>query len=137
MRRPLLCLDFEGTLISNGISQIPRPGLHDFLIEASHLFDLAIYTSVSQGRATAIQKLLVSEGAAPAWFADLDVIRPVGTLKPKSACNRGDAYLLDDQHEVIAPGENEWWIPIPEFLPPYPEDDRTLEETLARIKELT
>ena len=91
---------------------------------------------MKQERASAIQKLLVSEGAAPTWFADLDVIQPVGTLKPKSACKRIDAYLLDDQPDVIAPGEDEWWIPIPEFLPPYLEDDRALAVTLTRIKEL-
>jgi hypothetical protein len=50
------------------------------------LFDLVLYTSVSKERAGAIQQLLVDEKAVPHWFADLKVIRPTGTLKPKSAC---------------------------------------------------
>lgn len=31
MRPTVLALDLEGTLISNAMSQIPRPGLHAFL----------------------------------------------------------------------------------------------------------
>ena len=70
------------------------------------------------------------------WFSDLDVIRPAGTLKPKSACGREDAFLLDDQEGVIVPGEEEWWIQIPEYLPPYSDEDKALTDTLARLKEL-
>jgi hypothetical protein len=34
MKPTILALDLEGTLISNAISQIPRPGLHCFLEDA-------------------------------------------------------------------------------------------------------
>ena len=30
MRPSILALDLEGTLISNAVSQIPRPGLYNF-----------------------------------------------------------------------------------------------------------
>lgn len=106
--RMLLCLDLEGTLISNAISQIPCPNLYQFLQQAAEICDLMIYTSVSEERANAIQRLLCSEGAAPAWFKDLQVERPTGTLKPKAACGRSEALLLDNQPSVIAPGENSW-----------------------------
>ena len=135
-KKPLLCLDLEGTLISNAISQIPRPGLHDFLEEVALLCDLVLYTSVSAGRTRAIQQLLVEEKSVPCWFAGLDTIRPVGTIKYQSACGRSDAYLLDDQGGVIAPGERKWWIPIKEYLPPYSRDDRGLVDALDRIRKL-
>lgn len=134
--RMLLCLDLEGTLISNAVSQIPRPNLHQFLQQAAEICDLMIYTSVSEKRVNAIQQLLCSEGTAPAWFKDLQVVRPTGTIKPKAACGRSEALLLDDQPSVIAPGENSWWIPIPEYLPPYPDDDKELLDALNRLKEL-
>lgn len=132
--RPLLCLDLEGTLISNAVSQIPRPELYRFLERVSVWCDLMIYTSVSQDRVTSIQKLMVAEGEAPPWFQFLPVICTSGTLKPKSACRREDAYLLDDQSRVIVPGEEGWWISIPEYLPPYDDDDRALSQALDRIK---
>ena len=134
--KPLLCLDLEGTLISNAVSQIPRPGLYTFLEHAAELCDLVIYTSVSEVQTRAIQKLFVAEKLVPSWFEDLDVLRPVQTQKPKSACGRSDAFILDDQECVIIPGEKSWWIRIPEFLPPYPEDDRALSDTIALLKKL-
>jgi hypothetical protein len=134
--KPLLCLDLEGTLISNAVSQIPRPKLHAFLEEVHDLCDLVIYTSVSEERTRAIQKLLVSEGKVPAWFQNLDVIRPTETLKPKSATGRDDAYLLDDQPDVVVPGEEAWWIAIDEYLPPYSDDDQALDDALDKIRTL-
>lgn len=134
--KPLLCLDLEGTLLSNAVSQIPRPGLYSFLEHAAELCDLAIYTSVSEERTRAIQKLFVFEHSAPFWFEDLSIIRPVGTQKPKSACGRSDAFLLDDQEYVIVPGEEDWWLKIPEYLPPYREDDRALADMIALLKKL-
>jgi hypothetical protein len=95
-----------------------------------------IYTSVSEQRVFAIQKLLVAENEASIWFEALNVIRPAGTLKPKSACGRDYAFLLDDQVSVIVPGEEGWWIQIPEFLPPYSEEDEALSEALLRLRKL-
>lgn len=134
--KPLLCLDLEGTLLSNAVSQIPRPGLYSFLEDAAKICDLVIYTSVSEERTRAIQKLFVAEHSAPFWFEDLNIIRSVRTQKPKSACGRSDAFLLDDQECVIVPGEEDWWLRIPEYLPPYSEDDRALADTIARLKKL-
>lgn len=135
--RPLLCLDLEGTLISNAVSQIPRPGLHSFLEEVRALCDLVIYTSVSAPRVDAIRELLVQEEFAPSWFKDLQVIYPSGTLKPKIACGRDMAFLLDDQPGVIVPGEEEWWIQIREYLPPYSKEDKALSNALTLIRQAT
>jgi trehalose-6-phosphatase len=48
MRPTILALDLEGTLISNAISQIPRPGLVRFLNDMQSQFDrLVMFTTVS------------------------------------------------------------------------------------------
>lgn len=139
-KRSLLCLDLEGTLISNAVSQIPRPGLDRFLERVSVLCDLMIYTSVSRERVDSIRRLLIKEQVVPTWFADLPVIHPTGTVKYKSRCGCPRALLLDDQVEVVAAGEEDWWIPIKEFSPPYSEDDceliKTLETIYSRLSQL-
>lgn len=60
-----MCLDLEEALVSNAVSQIPRPGLSVFLESAIALCNLTIYTSVSEQRGFAIRELLVVENAAP------------------------------------------------------------------------
>jgi hypothetical protein len=92
-----------------------------------------LYTSVSSERVNAIRNLLVKEGVAPAWFLDLSVCHPSGTIKDKARCCRPDALLLDDQAAVVASGEESWWVPIDEYLPPYSDDDRELVQVLATI----
>ncbi|WP_250832663.1 NIF family HAD-type phosphatase [Marinobacter sediminum] len=127
-------MDLEGTLISNAVSQIPRPGLHTFLENVSEACNLMLYTSVSSERVQTIRNLLVEEGMVPIWFLDLPVIHPSGTIKDKARCGRTDALLLDDQAAVVAPDEESWWIPIAEFLPAYSDHDRELVNALATIK---
>jgi hypothetical protein len=133
-QKRLLCMDLEGTLISNAVSQIPRPGLYAFLESVAEVCDLMLYTSVSSERVNAIRNLLVKEGVAPAWFLGLSVCHPSGTIKDKARCGRSDALLLDDQAAVVAPGEEGWWVPIAEYMPPYSDHDRELIEALATIK---
>ena len=133
-RKPLLCLDIEGTLISNAVSQIPRPGLYRFLESVSLICELALYTSVSLERLRSIQDVLIQEKAVPAWFKDLHTFHPGGTVKFKANCGRNDALLLDDQAAVIAPGEWDWWTPIEEFSPPYSMEDRGLVKAFADIE---
>ena len=58
-----LALDLEGTLISNAMSQIPRPGLNDFLVRSRALFDrVVIYTAVAESRFRGIAAQLAAEG---------------------------------------------------------------------------
>lgn len=50
MRPTILALDLEGTLISNAVSQIPRPGLYSFLEHVQGQFDqLVMFTTVEEG----------------------------------------------------------------------------------------
>lgn len=132
----LICLDLEGTLISNAVSQVPRPGLKRFLERLHKIADIAIYTSVGRNRLEKITQLLTLEGSLPPWFKDLPVIHPTDTIKKKAACKRPEAFLVDDQGDVIAEGEEDWWIPIKKFEPPYPDSDKELGRTLKIIQEL-
>ncbi|WP_420390565.1 NIF family HAD-type phosphatase [Marinobacter sp.] len=135
----LVCLDLEGTLISNAVSQIPRPGLYNFLQQTSAIADLILYTSVSRERTVAIKRTLVSERSAPQWFLKLDSIHPEATIKSKhlvpDVSRYSDSVLVDDQRAVIADGEFDWWIPIVEFQPPYSQEDRELEHLLEAVRE--
>jgi len=133
-QKTLLCMDLKGTLISNAVSQIPRPGLRTFLESVWEVCDLMLYTSVSSVRVHMIRNLLVEEGVAPVWFLDLPVCHPDGTIKDKARCGRSDAFLLDDQAVVVAPGEESWWVPVAEYLPPYSDDDLELVKAFATIK---
>lgn len=53
--KTLLCLDLEGTLVSNAVSQLSRPGLYWFLDHVKELCELVIYTSVNEEWVSAIQ----------------------------------------------------------------------------------
>ncbi|WP_303293407.1 hypothetical protein [Marinobacter sp. ST-43] len=125
-QKTLLCMDLEVKLISNAVSQLPRPGLYTFLEAVSEVCDLMLHKLVSSERVNAIRKLLGVDGVTPAWFLDLPVLHPTGTIKDKVRCGRSDAMLLDDQAVVVASDEEPWWIPIAEYLPPYSDHDREL-----------
>jgi len=58
----VIALDLEGTLISNAVSQIARPGLFDFLEECRKLFPrIVIFTSVNEERFRSIANLLITK----------------------------------------------------------------------------
>jgi hypothetical protein len=95
MKPTILALDLEGTLISNAISQIPRPGLYRFLEEVQTLFDqLTMFTTVPEDRFRSIAALLAREGSAPAWFVELPYIRWSGKTKDLrlASPNLGEQY---------------------------------------------
>jgi hypothetical protein len=51
-----IALDLEGTLISNAVSQFPRPGLFTFLEYCHKSFDrLVIFTAVNEVRFRSIK----------------------------------------------------------------------------------
>ena len=67
-----IALDVEGTLISNAVSQLPRPGLFTFLEYCHQNFDrLVIFTAVHEVRFRLIARTLAEAGDVPAWFIDL------------------------------------------------------------------
>jgi hypothetical protein len=135
----LVCLDLEGTLISNAVSQIPRPHLFEFLEALSKITDISLFTSVSEERTIAIKTLLVDETYAPEWFKDLPSLHPKGTKKPRRLVLNRERYqavfLVDDQISVIEEGESDWHIHVKEYLPPYSRDDRELLSVLGQIQQ--
>lgn len=138
MKPTILALDLEGTLISNAISQIPRPGLRQFLEEANSYFDhLVVFTTVPEERFRRIASLLVAEGSAPGWFALLRYIEWSGKTKDLSFVSPlpGKALLLDDHSAYVHPGQEDAWIEIPLFGSPYPADDDGLKIALVRLRE--
>jgi hypothetical protein len=135
----LLALDLEGTLISNAISQIPRPGLSDFLSNCCALFPrIVMYTTVNEARFRAIARLLVSESAAPDWFADLEVVAWSGKTKDLTLISGAaleDCLLVDDFEGYVHRGQREQWVRIACFAHPYVTSDQELEKTLRELRQ--
>lgn len=137
MRPSILAIDLEGTLISNAVSQIPRPGLYNFLESAKSLFeDLVIFTTVPEPRFRELAHLLVCEGAVPGWFADLPYIDWTGPTKDLAIVSpaMGSVWLLDDYAPYVQPGQESCWIPVQLFGFPYPEDDAGLDDAIEEIR---
>lgn len=136
MKPDILALDLEGTLISNAISQIPRPGLYEFLESMRLQFDrLVMFTTVPETLVRKIGHLLASEGAAPPWFHLLDCIEWSGKTKDLRyvAPVLGRALLLDDHEPYVHPEQSHLWIEVPLFASPYDSGDRGLVIARERI----
>lgn len=137
IRPTILAMDLEGTLISNAVSQIPRPGLYNFLQAVDQEFEqLVIFTTVPQSRVHAIARLLAGEGAAPPWFAGLECIRWSGATKDLRFISPtiGAALLLDDHHAYVHPGQEYYWIEAPLFASPYDQSDTGLDVALQALQ---
>lgn len=133
----VIALDVEGTLISNGVSRIPRPGLAGFLEECAALADrLVIFTSLPEAHFRTVAQTLTAEGEVPRWFADLDYVRWSGPYKRLSFVDEAgstNVWLLDDIEECVHPDDRDRWIAAPPFEPPYTEDDRGLADALEAL----
>jgi hypothetical protein len=134
----VLALDLEGTLISNAMSQIPRPGLYEFLERVKTMFErVVIFTTVKEYRFRPIAQGLVQEGLAPTWFADIENIEWSGTTKDLSfipGCEIEEALLVDDFEIYVHPGQEKQWIKISLFASPYPDGDMGLYEVLEILE---
>ncbi|PTA70673.1 MULTISPECIES: NIF family HAD-type phosphatase [unclassified Stenotrophomonas] len=138
MRPTILALDLEGTLISNAISQIPRPGLMTFMEFAQSTFSkIVLFTSVPQPLVAEIAALLVQEGSAPPWFLKLPYVEWVGQTKDLRfvSTRLGETLLLDDHQPYVHPGQLLFWVEAPLFAAPYPQNDMGLQIAAQRIKE--
>lgn len=138
MRPTILALDLEGTLISNAVSQIPRPGLCHFLELAQEQFDeLVMFTTVDEGLVRRIAALLVREGVTPPWFSELRYITWAGPTKDLTyACPVvGQALLLDDHGPYVHPGQEHLWVEIPQFGSPYLATDDGLVDAIKHLSE--
>ena len=134
----VLALDLEGTLISNAMSQIPRPGLHAFLMRCSELFPrIVMFTTVKEDRFRVIARLLVSEGVAPAWFADVEYVHWHGETKnlafvPDASVE--STLLVDDFEKYVHPGQERQWLQIEYFDYPYASSDTGLSAMLPMLE---
>jgi len=134
----VLALDLEGTLISNAMSQIPRPGLHRFLSRCRELFPrLVMFTTVEEGKFRIIARLLVADGWAPAWFADIEFVHWHGETKdlnfiPGVEVTR--TLLVDDFEKFVHPGQEAQWMQVDYFDYPYDSSDTGLMKMLALLE---
>lgn len=134
----ILALDLEGTLISNAMSQIPRPGLYDFLSRCRLLFArIVIFTTVNEDKYRQIARLLVRENFAPPWFEDIEYVEWHGSTKnlefvPNSKPE--NIVLVDDYEQYIHRGQESQWIQIKQFDYPYQETDVGLAEVLENLE---
>ena len=104
-----LALDLEGTLISNAMSQIPRPGLFEFLSSCHQLFPrVVIFTTVKEALFRSIACQLVEEGVAPEWFATIEYISWQGATKDLRCITGAQVdkvLLVDDYEPYVHPGQ--------------------------------
>lgn len=139
MPRPsVLALDLEGTLISNAVSQIPRPGLFTFLERCRELFPrIVMFTTVNEPRFRAIAGVLIQERAAPAWFAQLEYVSWTGATKDLALIRDAaieDCLLVDDFEAYVHPGQLAQWICIDNFAHPYEASDTELVKVLEKLQ---
>ena len=137
-RLTVLALDLEGTLISNAMSQIPRPGLFAFLERCRALFPrIVMFTTVNEERFRRIATLLVADGTVPAWFADIEYVAWSGKTKdlafiPGAAV--GETLLVDDFEIYVHPGQESQWVQVDYFDSPYDAQDTGLAKVLVALQ---
>ena len=124
MDKMTLALDLEGVLITNAISQLPRPGLMSFLSECELLFgiqNICIFTAVTETRFRNIAEMLISDGLAPEWFASVRYINWVGEHKDLRFIddNINNVIMVDDHPPYIKQTQKHRLIEIKQYLEPY------------------
>ena len=134
----ILALDLEATLISSAVSQFPRPGLAEFLVRCWGLFPrIVMFTTVDEERFRRIAKTLVDEGLAPSWFETLEYVVWTGRTKDLAfipGCTIEEALLVDDVAAYIHPGQEENWVQVEPFEPPFNGSDCGLTKVLAELE---
>ncbi|MCD9087705.1 hypothetical protein [Stenotrophomonas sp. SY1] len=119
------------------MSQIARPGLPPFHEDLYVQFDqLVTFATVPESLLRRIAELLVREGGAPLWFAEIDYTKWSGKTKDLRFVSPrlGDALLMDDHRAYVHPGQGQWWIEMPLFGSPYDESDGELAVAGQRIR---
>lgn len=140
MQKPpaVLALDLEGTLISNAVSQIARPGLFEFLLSVSAMFPrVVMFTTVEEEKFRVIARLLDQEGAVPPWFVDIEYVRWNGRTKNLAfivGASIDEVLLVDDFEGYVHPGQEDQWVRVEHFHHPYSQADVGLGQLLATLK---
>lgn len=140
-----LALDLEGVLITNAISQIPRPGLTSFLSQCELLFgreNICVFTTVNEERFRAIADRLVANGYAPKWFSSIRYIDWVGEHKDLRFIREDidRVIIVDDYPPYIKQTQKHRLIEIKQYMEPYTHampdmQDNELDVVLHRLKE--
>lgn len=140
MRKKVLALDLEGTLISNAVSQFPRPGLNSFLEFCNNKFErIVLFTTVRESKARDVISLLIRENLAPKWFGEIEYIDWSGPNKDLSFIPDAivdECLIVDDQSVYILPDQKDHWVEVSPFDYPYSEDDTELLSVKNKIIEL-
>ena len=139
VRPRIIALDLEGTLISNAVSQIPRPGLQAFMDFCCNEFDrVCIFSAVSRDRIHAILNQWVSDGIFEQSNCDaveiIDWQGPHKDLGFVPDCDWREVLIVDDLAAYILPQQLAQWIEAAEFTPPYSGADRELERIADVIR---
>lgn len=124
MGNVILALDLEGVLITNAISQFPRPGLMPFLSQCEGLFgreNICIFTTVDEKRFRDIARRLVSDELAPEWFSEVRYIDWVGEHKDLRFVDDDieNVIILDDYPPYIKQTQKYRLIEVNQYLEPY------------------
>lgn len=132
----ILALDLEGTLISNAVSQFPRPGLFQFLEEVDTLFEeVVFYTAVRTEAAKQVMANLVGLEEAPQWVKQVRIIDwdRVGEKDLELVSDDiEEVWMVDNHVEVYAkPGQRHRWIPIPSW--DYRTESGGLDQALENL----
>lgn len=135
----VVALDLEGTLISNAVSQIPRPGLYDFLEACDAMFSrIVVFTTVRETLFRKVARLLVEEGLAPEWFADVEYVDWSGDKKDLRFIENvepAEVLLVDDFERYVHPEQLAQWVKAAYFGHPYSSDDAELRHLTRVLKE--
>jgi len=136
----ILALDLEGTLISNAVSQIPRPGCFAFLEFCGRTFPrIVLFTAVSEERARAVVATAIRDGDMPAWMATrveyVSWTGPYKDLRFIPGASPCDVLLVDDNEAYVHPEQRGHWIPVEEYAWPYPSEDRELMDLKTRLSD--
>lgn len=134
----ILALDVEGVLVSNGVSQFPRPGLSAFLAACREVADeIVLFTSCNPAVVAKMQRLLVDEGEAPEWFAGLKILYSADGVKDltRLATPLDRVAILDD---VPTPPieQRQRWIPVQKFASPYSREGDGLAVAMDALRKL-
>lgn len=139
MGKLTLALDLEGVLITNAISQLPRPGLMTFLVECEAMFgrdNLCIFTRVDEESFRRIATRLSDNDRAPYWFPEIRYIDWVGEHKDLRFVDDDieSVIIIDDYPPYIKQSQKHRLIQIKQYTDPYSHEPQNMDDDeLAHI----
>lgn len=141
LKPTIIALDLEGTLISNAVSQFPRPGLRRFLDFCGDQFNkVFLYTAVRDELVWPIIEIMVEEGTAPEWLRNVELVQWDRNFKdlaniPNASIQ--ECLIVDDNPDYILVSQRTQWIEIEKYESPYPDDDEELTRVMKVIKDIS